>query len=57
MMLMCSMAKPLWVSGKKVIMGSVFFVLKCLLVCLIEGSMEVNWPIILDIGQQNIYGY
>ena len=33
-------------------MGSDFFVLKGLLVCLREGSMEVNWPRITDIGQQ-----
>ena len=52
MMLMCRMAKPLWVSGKKVIMGSVFFVLKGLLVCLRDGSMEVNFPRRIDIGQQ-----
>ena len=52
MMLMCRMAKPLWVSGKKVITGSVFFVLKGLLVCLREGYMEVNWPRRIDIGQQ-----
>ena len=52
MMLMCRMEKPLWVSGKKVIIGSVFFVLKFLLVCLREDYMEVNWPRIIDIGQQ-----
>ena len=52
MMLMCRMAKPLWGSGKKFIMGSAFFVLKGLLVCFIEGSMEVNWSRIIDIGQQ-----
>ena len=52
MMLMCRMEKPLWGSGNKVIMGSVFFVLTFLLVCLIEGSMEVNWPRRIDIGQQ-----
>ena len=51
-MLMCMMYKPLWGSGKKVIMGSVFFVLKVLLVCLREGSMKVNWPRRIDIGQQ-----
>ena len=51
MMLMCRMVKPLWGSGKKVIMGSVFFVLKVLLVCLREGYMEENWPRIIDIGQ------
>ena len=52
MMLMCSMEKPLWRSRKKVIRGGVFFILKGLLVCLIEGSMEVNFPIIIYIGQQ-----
>ena len=46
------MAKPLWGSGKKVITGSVFFVLKGLLVCLREGYMEVNCPRKIDIGQQ-----
>ena len=45
------MAKPLWGSGKKAIMGSVFFVLKGLLVCLIKGSMEINWSRRIDIGQ------
>ena len=49
MMLMCSMAKPLWGPGKEVIMGSVIFVLKVLLLCLREGSMEVNWQ------KNNIY--
>ena len=52
MMLMCRMAKVFWGSGKKVIIGSVFFVLKGLLVCLREGSMEVNCPIIMDLVQQ-----
>ena len=52
MMLMCSMAKPLWGSGKRVIMESFFYLLKDLLVFLIEGSIEVNWPIRIDIGQQ-----
>ena len=52
MMLMCRMAKVFWGSGKKVIIGSVFFVLKGLLVCLREGSMEVNWPRRIDIGPQ-----
>ena len=36
--------KLLWGSVKKLIMGSVFFVLKGLLACLREGYMEVNWP-------------
>ena len=57
MMLMCIMAKPLWGSGKKVIMGSVIFVLKGLLLCLREGSMEMNWQknnIYLPAG---FYGY
>ena len=52
MMLMCRMAKLLWGSGKRLITGSVFFVLKRLLVCLREGSMEVNCPRRIDIGQQ-----
>ena len=52
MMLVCRMSKPLWGSGKKVIMGSVLFLLKVLLLCLREGSMEVSWPIIIDIGQK-----
>ena len=52
MILMCSMVKPLRESVKKVVLGSVFFVLKYLLVCLREGSMEVNWPRRIDIGQQ-----
>ena len=52
MMLMCRMSKPLWGSGNKVIMGSILFLLKCLLVCLREGSMEVNCPRRIDIGQQ-----
>ena len=51
MMLMCRMAKPLWGSGKKVITGSVFFVLKGLLVCLREGYMKLNWPRRIDIGK------
>ena len=33
------------------IMGSVLFVLKGLLVCLREGYMEVNWPRRIDTGQ------
>ena len=52
MMLMCRMSKPLWGLRKKVIIGSVFFVLKCLLSCLREGSMEVNFQRRIDIGQQ-----
>ena len=52
MVSMFRMEKPLWGSGKQVIVGSVYFVLKCLLVCLREGSMEVNWPRSIDIGQQ-----
>ena len=52
MMLMCRMAKPFWGSGNKVIMGSIFFVLKVLLVCLRKGSMEVNWPRRMDTGRQ-----
>ena len=32
-------------------MGSVFFVLKFLLVCFREVSSEVNWPRRIDIGQ------
>ena len=52
MMLICRMAKKLWGSGNKVITGSVFFVLKGLLVCLREGYMKVNWPRIIDTGQQ-----
>ena len=52
MMLMCRMAKTLWGSGKKVIMVSVLFALKGLLVCLREGSMEVNFPRIIYIGRQ-----
>ena len=51
MMFMCRMAKPLWGSGKKVITRSILFVLKVFLVCLREGSIEVNWPRIIDIGQ------
>ena len=47
--------KPLWGSVKKLIMGSVFFVLKGLLVCLREGYMKVNWPRIIDTGQQNLW--
>ena len=49
---MCSMAKPLWGSGKKVIMVGVLFVLKRLLVCLRESSMEVNYPRRIVIVQQ-----
>ena len=52
MMLMCRMTKPLWRSENKVIMGIVFFVLKVLLLCLREVSMEVNYPRRIDIGQQ-----
>ena len=57
MMMMCSMAKPLWGTGKTVIRGSVLFVFQVLLVCLRVSSMEVNlakkniyWP-------TEIYGY
>ena len=35
----------------KVMMGCVFFVLKGLFVCLRESYMEVNCPIIIDIGE------
>ena len=52
MMLICRMSKQLWVSGNKVNMESVFFVLKGLLVYLREVSMELNWPRRIDIGQQ-----
>ena len=55
MLLMCSMENPLWGSGKKVIKGNVFFVLKGLLVCLREGSMEVNCPRRIDIGQHTVF--
>ena len=48
---MFRMAKPLCGSGNKMITGGVFFVLKGLLVCLREGSMEVNWPRRINIGQ------
>ena len=51
MMLTCRMEKPLWRSGKEVIMGIIFFLLKDLLVCLREGSVEVNWSRRIDIGQ------
>ena len=57
MMLMCIREKPLWISGKEMIMGSVFFVLKGLFICLREGSMEVNWPRIIYIGQKKFCGY
>ena len=50
MKLMSRMSKPLWESGKKVIMGSFFFVLKGLLVCLREGSMEIIRPRRIYIG-------
>ena len=51
---MYRMAKPFLVAGKKVIMGSVFFVLKGLLVSLREGYMEVNFPRRIYIGQQKL---
>ena len=51
MMLMFRMAKPLWGSRNELIMGSVLFLFKGLLVCLREGSMEVNWTRRIDIGQ------
>ena len=54
MMLMCRIVKPLWGSGKKVVTGSVFFVLKGLLVCSKEDSMEVNWPRRIYISQQKV---
>ena len=52
MMLMCSTEKLLMGSRKKVIIGGVLFVLKSLLVCLREGSMEFIWPRRIVIGQQ-----
>ena len=55
MMFMCRLVKPLWGSGKKVIKGNVLFVLKGLLVCLREGSMEFNCPRRIDIGQHKVF--
>ena len=49
MILMCRIAKSILVSGKKLVKGSVFFVLKGLLVCFREGSMELNRPRRIDI--------
>ena len=57
MILMCRIAKSILVSGKKLVKGSVFFVLKGLFICLREGSMEVNWPRIIYIGQKKFCGY
>ena len=51
-MLMFGMAKPLWVSGKKFIIRSVFFLLKDLLICLRDVSMEVNCTRRIDIVQK-----